>query len=117
VLPLPLAPVLSILGLPSAVTLYTAASTIGSDGVESVTETSTPIRAIVAPAQYRDLERLPEGHRSAAALVVLSATSLPVDAQIAYAQPGDAGSQRWLIVSSEDWRTQCGHYRAVCVSV
>jgi hypothetical protein len=117
VLPLPLAPVLSILGLPSAVTLYTATSTIGADGVESTTEASASIRAIVAPAQPRDLERLPEGHRTAAALVVLSATSLPVDAQISYAQPGDAGAQRWLIVASEDWRTQCGHYRAVCVSV
>lgn len=107
---------LAIFGLPSAVTLYTVTSAIGPDGFETTTETSTSIQAIVAPANGRDREALSEGYRSSTALVVLSATALPVDAEISYAQPGDAGAQRWLIVHSEDWRTQSGHYRALAVA-
>jgi hypothetical protein len=115
-LPLPLSPVLALLGLPSAVTLYTKTTTIGSDGYPSTSEVSTTIQAIVAPAGYRDVERLPEGHRTSASLVVLSASRLAVDQELSYTQPGDAGAQRWVFMMVDDWKTQTGHYRGICVA-
>ena len=114
ILPLPLAPVISLLGLQTPVTLITRVTTVDSEGFPTSTESSTTHEMVVHPISGRDLERAIGGQRTNAGLLLFCRSALPEGAHFEYAEPGRS-SQRWLIVKAESWASQGGFYRAWCV--
>jgi hypothetical protein len=116
ILALPLAPVISLLGLQTPVTLVLRTTTVDSEGFPTSTETSTTHEMVLHQISGRDLERAIGGQRTDAGLVVFCRDELPEGAHFEYAQPGRS-SQRWLIVRPENWKSQGGFYRAWAVGV
>lgn len=114
-LPLPLAGVISLFSLSTPVSVVYRTTAPDSDGFPATTETTVAHEVVLHQASGRDLERATGGRRTDAGLVVFSRGALPEGAHLSYAQPGGA-VQRWLIVKSENWVSQAGHYRSWCVS-
>lgn len=116
ILPLPLAPVVSLLGLPSPVTLYTVTTTVDAvSGFPLVAEVGAPHTMIVQPVSGRDMERATGGTRHTAGLRLHSREPIPLNAQLNYAEPGGS-LRRWLVIQVADWKSQGGFYSALAVA-
>lgn len=80
----------------------------------SVSPTSLPIRASIQPINGRDIERLPEGRRSKAAIAIYTTTPLLLD-DVATSQMADVitwRGKRWQVDHVESWDT-FGYVRAL----
>ena len=96
------------------VTLCRRAVAIDAHGRTAVTETTTPISAVVRPANEKDLERLPEGDRDRGHIKVLSESEM--HAGTAGAQPDEivwAGA-RWVVKTCDSWMYGRCFWSAIC---
>lgn len=98
----------------TTVTLCRRAVTIDAHGRTAVTETTTPIGAVVRPANEKDLERLPEGDRDRGHIKVLSETEM--HAGMAGAQPDEIvwGGARWVVKTCDSWQYGRCFWSALC---
>lgn len=96
------------------VTLCRRAVTIDAHGRTAVTETTTPIGAVVRPATEKDLERLPEGDRDRGYIKVLSETEMHVGT--AGAQPDEIiwSGARWVVKTVDSWMYGRCFWSAIC---
>ena len=96
------------------VTLCRRAVTIDAHGRTAVTETTTPIGAVVRPATEQDLERLPEGDRDRGYIKVLSETAM--QAATAGAQPDEIiwSGSRWVVKTCDSWQYGRAFWSALC---
>ena len=98
----------------TTVTLCRRSVTIDEHGRTAVTETTTPIGAVVRPATEKDLERLPEGDRDRGHIKVLSESEMT--AGTAGAQPDEivwAGA-RWVVKTCDSWQYGRAFWSALC---
>lgn len=98
----------------TTVTLCRRAVTIDEHGRTAVTETTTPIGAVVRPATEKDLERLPEGDRDRGHIKVLSETEML--AGTAGTQPDEIvwGGARWVVKTCDPWMYGRAFWSALC---
>ena len=98
----------------TTVTLCRRAVAIDEHGRTAVTETTTPIGAVVRPATEKDLERLPEGDRDRGHIKVLSETEM--QAATAGAQPDEIvwGGARWVVKTCDSWQYGRAFWSALC---
>ena len=98
----------------TTVTLCRRAVTIDEHGRTAVTETTTPIGAVVRPATEKDLERLPEGDRDRGHIKVLSETAM--QAATAGAQPDEIiwSGARWVVKTVDSWIYGRCFWSAIC---
>lgn len=98
----------------TTVTLCRRAVTIDEHGRTAVTETTTPIGAVVRPATEKDLERLPEGDRDRGHIKVLSETAM--QAATAGAQPDEViwSGARWVVKVCDSWMYGRCFWSAIC---
>ena len=98
----------------TTVTLCRRAVAIDAHGRTAVTETTTPIGAVVRPANEKDLERLPEGDRDRGHIKVLSETEM--HAGTAGAQPDEIiwSGARWVVKTCDSWMYGRCFWSAIC---
>ena len=114
-LKLPLSGVIGILGLNTAVTVVYRTTTMDADGFPTTAEVSAAYQVALHPISGRDLNREIGGNRTEAGLQVFSTAALPEGAHLSYAEPGGA-VKRWLIIRSQNWTAQAGHWRSWCIA-
>lgn len=116
ILPLGLAPIVGLFALPSTITVRTPTTTIDDDGLPSTTTSSTSMIAVVHPATGRDVDRVEPGRRTRAQIWLFTNGPVNVGDLVDYQRPNDAASSEWLVISSESWKTQAGHYRCLAIA-
>lgn len=98
----------------TTVTLCRRAVTIDEHGRTAVTETTTPIGAVVRPATEKDLERLPEGDRDRGHIKVLSETEMTAGTEAV--QPDEIiwSGSRWVVKTVDSWIYGRCFWSAIC---
>lgn len=96
------------------VTLCRRAVTIDEHGRTAVTETTTPIGAVVRPASEKDLERLPEGDRDRGYIKVLSESEMTAGTEAV--QPDEIiwSGARWVVKTCDSWQYGRCFWSAIC---
>ena len=96
------------------VTLCRRAGTIDEHGRTAVTETTTPIGAVVRPATEKDLERLPEGDRDRGYIKVLSESEMTAGTEAV--QPDEIiwSGSRWVVKTVDSWIYGRCFWSAIC---
>ena len=117
ILPLPLAGVVNLFALPTSITVRRHTTpTVDDDGLLTTAESSTPMTAVVHPATGRDVERAEPGRRARSAIWIFSRAEVRTGDLVDYTRPNDAASSEWLVITSESWVTQAGHWRCLAVA-
>ena len=95
-------------------TLCRRAVTIDAHGRTAVTETTTPIGAVVRPATEKDLERLPEGDRDRGHIKVLSESEMTAGTEAV--QPDEIiwSGARWVVKTVDSWQYGRCFWSAIC---
>ena len=95
-------------------TLCRRAVTIDAHGRTAVTETTTPIGAVVRPATEKDLERLPEGDRDRGHIKVLSESEMTAGTEAV--QPDEIiwSGSRWVVKTVDSWQYGRCFWSAIC---
>ena len=98
----------------TTVTLCRRAVTIDVHGRTAVTETTTPIGAVVRPATEQDLERLPEGDRDRGYIKVLSESEMTAGTEAV--QPDEIiwSGSRWVVKTVDSWMYGRCFWSAIC---
>ena len=98
----------------TTVTLCRRAVTIDEHGRTAVTETTTPIGAVVRPATEKDLERLPEGDRDRGYIKVLSESEMTAGTEAV--QPDEIvwSGARWVVKTVDSWIYGRCFWSAIC---
>ena len=98
----------------TTVTLCRRAVTIDEHGRTAVTETTTPIGAVVRPATEKDLERLPEGDRDRGYIKVLSESEMTAGTEAV--QPDEIvwSGARWVVKTVDSWQYGRCFWSAIC---
>ena len=98
----------------TTVTLCRRAVTIDAHGRTAVTETTTPIGAVVRPATEKDLERLPEGDRDRGYIKVLSESEMTAGTEAV--QPDEIiwSGSRWVVKTVDSWIYGRCFWSAIC---
>ena len=98
----------------TTVTLCRRAVTIDAHGRTAVTETTTPIGAVVRPATEKDLERLPEGDRDRGHIKVLSESEMTAGTEAV--QPDEIiwSGSRWVVKTCDSWQYGRCFWSAIC---
>ena len=98
----------------TTVTLCRRAVTIDEHGRTAVTETTTPIGAVVRPATEKDLERLPEGDRDRGHIKVLSESEMTAGTEAV--QPDEIiwSGARWVVKTVDSWQYGRCFWSAIC---
>ena len=98
----------------TTVTLCRRAVTIDEHGRTAVTETTTPIGAVVRPATEKDLERLPEGDRDRGYIKVLSESEMTAGTEAV--QPDEIiwSGSRWVVKTVDSWIYGRCFWSAIC---
>ena len=96
------------------VTLCRRAVAIDAHGRTAVTETTTPIGAVVRPATEKDLERLPEGDRDRGYIKVLSESEMTAGTEAV--QPDEIiwSGSRWVVKTVDSWIYGRCFWSAIC---
>jgi|SRR5687768_15133043 len=105
-----------MLGLNTPVTVYERSHSVTEDGFSAVVETSSSQQLIIQPIDGREVERLTQGKRTSAGLLMHGLNRLPLNGHVLYKQAGDAAARRWLVVYAPDWKDQGGFYEAIGVA-
>ena len=98
----------------TTVTLCRRAVVIDEHGRTAVTETTTPIGAVVRPATEKDLERLPEGDRDRGHIKVLSESEMTAGTEAV--QPDEIiwSGSRWVVKTVDSWMYGRCFWSAIC---
>ena len=98
----------------TTVTLCRRDVMIDEHGRTAVTETTTPIGAVVRPATEKDLERLPEGDRDRGYIKVLSESEMTAGTEAV--QPDEIiwSGSRWVVKTVDSWIYGRCFWSAIC---
>lgn len=98
----------------TTVTLCRRAITIDEHGRTAVTETTTPIGAVVRPATQKDLERLPEGDRDRGYIKVLSESEMTAGTEAVQPDEIEWAGARWVVKTVDSWIYGRCFWSAIC---
>lgn len=98
----------------TTVTLCRRAVTIDAHGRTAVTETTTPIGAVVRPATEKDLERLPEGDRDRGYIKVLSESEMTAGTEAVQPDEIEWAGTRWVVKTCDSWQYGRCFWSAIC---
>jgi hypothetical protein len=116
ILQLPLAQVVGLFALPTPVTVRTPTTSIDDEGLTSSTFTSQSLTAVIHPATGRDVDRVEPGRRPRAQIWLFTNGPVNIGDIVDYQRPNDPSISEWLVISSESWKTQAGHYRCLAIA-
>lgn len=117
ILPLPLAGVVGLFALPAPITVRTPEVEINDEGLPSTSSTATrSLTAVVHPATGRDVDRVEPGRRTRAQIWMFTNGPVNVGDLVDYQRPNDPTISEWLVISSESWAAQSGHYRCLAIA-